>query len=97
MKKYMLSLAVLVVAVAATAFTKAPAEEAAVAVQYQFIGTNMNDVYNTNLWTAVSGSGPACSGEDLPCVVSVQSGSIGTWLNARDHAQILEDAQTLKD
>lgn len=98
MKKYLLSLTVLVAAAATMAFTQeeAPAE-AAVAVQYQFTGTQMSDVYNTNLWSVVSGGGPSCGGENLPCVVSVPSGTIGAWLNARSTDKILEDAQTLKD
>jgi len=98
MKKYLLSLIVVVVAVAAMAFTnvEVPAKEA-VAVQYQFTGNSMNNVYNTNLWVEVEGTGPSCGGENLPCVVSVESGTIGAWLNAREPEEILEDAQTLKD
>ncbi len=98
MKKYLLSLSVLVMAGAAMAFTQPEVfADKAVAVQYQFEGSSMEDVYNLDLWAPVSGSTPGCSGSEIPCVVTVQSGSLENWLGQRNHAQIIEDATTLKD
>jgi len=97
MKKYLLSLIVAAVAAGAMAFTtvKAPVEEG-LAVQYQFEGSSMDDVYDTELWSEITGTAPSCVEGDLPCVVEVQSGSIGDWLNARNEQQILNDAKTRK-
>lgn len=99
MKKYLLGLGAMVIAAAAMAFTgKASSSEENMATTYQFTGSSMNDVYNTSLWSPVSGSTPSCEeGDQVPCRVSVVSGSIGDWLNARNHQQILEDADILKD
>lgn len=102
MKKYMLSLVALLVAVAAMAFTNgaAPAEvaeEEAVAVQYQFHGSSMNDVYNTSLWSEIEDELPDCQTGNVVCVVTVPSGTLDAYLNARTRQQILNDATSRKN
>lgn len=101
MKKYMLSLVALVVAVAAMAFTNvaAPAEaaEEVAAVQYQFNGNDMEDVYDLEFWAEVEGSGPSCGGDDLPCIVTVQSGSLESWLSGKTQEQIRLQATSRKN
>lgn len=101
MKKYMLSLVALVVAVAAMAFTNVEkpveVEVEAAAVQFQFLGSDMEDVYDLEQWAEIEDGGPGCTTGNLPCVVTVQSGTLSAWLNARDHAKIINDATTRKN
>lgn len=101
MKKYMLSLVALVVAVAAMAFTNvaAPAEmaeEEAVAVRYLFKGESMEEVFEPDSWEELTGADPGCENGSLPCVITVDSGTLQQWLNQRDEAAILEDADSRK-
>ncbi|MBB6611799.1 hypothetical protein H7F15_12175 [Pontibacter sp. Tf4] len=98
MKKYMIIGAMAAIASAAAAFTGAPlSSEASTIVQYQFGGSSMSEVYELDEWTEVTGTLPSCSGSNLPCVVTVQSGTLEEWLAERDHARILKDATSKKN
>ena len=101
MKKYMLSLVALVVAVAAMAFTNVEttdevAEETRVAVQYLFTGSQLQDATDPDLWVVATGSQNCPSGEDLPCTV-ITDMDIEDWLDGRDAARVLKDANTRKN
>lgn len=101
MKKYMLSLVALVVAVATMAFTNVETTgevaEEAMLVQYRFNGTMLSEVHTLNKWSQISGSSPSCSGSNLPCVVAVQGETLQEFLNARTAEEVVEDAISKKN
>ncbi|ARS35803.1 hypothetical protein [Pontibacter actiniarum] len=98
MKKYLLSLSIVGMAAAAMAFTGEKASEKPVLMQYQFNGESLDEVYDLNQWSQVSGGGPSCGGSAIPCVVTVQNQeSLEDWLNARTPQQIRNEASSRKD
>jgi len=98
MKKYMLGFGIVAMAAGAMAFPgeKAP-EEKSMVMQYQFNGSSLEDVHDLDQWSAVTGGAPSCGGSAVPCVVTVQSGSLEDWLNDRTAEQIRTDATSRKN
>lgn len=95
MKKYMLSLVALVVAVAAMAFTHV-AEPAAPKTEtiYQFDG-NSSQLRDLDHWKVVEEEIEGCDAGNLPCYVKTDM-SISDWLNQRNDQQIANDADGKK-
>lgn len=96
MKKYLLSLTVLVVAVAAMAFTNVAVPEERAVNQYRFTGTLESQVDNPSFWTKSTAQLPGCTEGGLPCYVLTDM-AITDWLNARSNAEIIEDADARKN
>jgi len=97
MKKYMLNAAAVVLAVGASAFTSIDVPARAVANQYRFNGTQLSQVHDISKWSQISGTLPSCSGTVLPCVITVTSGSLQSYLDARSNEQVRDQADMQKN
>ncbi|MEJ8802140.1 hypothetical protein [Pontibacter sp. H249] len=101
MKKYIFSLAVLVVAVAAVAFTNpaepTPVEETA-ATLYRFTGNQLSQANDPEHWAVVQDPEEVegCEEGTLPCSVMINT-SIETWLSGKTPEDAADDADTRRN
>lgn len=99
MKKYMLSLVALVVAVAAMAFTNVKTTEAEeVNVQYRFTGNQLSQATNPNHWAEVLDPEEVegCDEGSLPCSVMITT-SIEEWLSGKTASEVADEADTRRN
>lgn len=82
-------------AVSATSLNKH--SEAPRATVYAFMGENLNEATNHNLWEEVDDIPTNCgTGTDLPCHVETTT-SIQSWLSGKTPIQIRDQANSLRN
>lgn len=98
MKKYILSLAVLVMAAAAMAFTTTQKPTVKTTQFYQFTGNSTSSTVLRDLdnWESVPAEVEGCSTGSLPCFVATEM-SISDWLNERSDQAIVQDAEAQRN
>ncbi|SIT94057.1 DUF6520 family protein [Pontibacter indicus] len=97
MKKYMLSLAAMVVAVAAMAFTNVEKPEEQRLAKYIFTGSQLSQATNPDHWDEVPLSAPGCSaGSSLPCAVTTEM-NIEDWLAGKTAEQVRLQADSRRN
>ena len=97
MKKYVLSVAAMVVAVAAMAFTNVEKPEERRLAKYIFVGNQLSQATNPDHWEEVPVDAPGCSaGSTLPCSVTTEM-NIEDWLDGKSAVQVRDQADTRRN
>lgn len=96
MKRNLLGIAAVIIAVAASAFT-APSKNAKFATLYRFDGT-VAEMHDASKYTVVTTPPSSCpTGSVRPCYISINQ-SLSSWLEERpEDEQILDDATATKN
>ena len=97
MKKYMLNLVALVVALAAMAFTNLEKPEGRRLAKYIFTGSQLSQATNPDHWGEVPLNAPNCSaGTSLPCSVTTDM-AIEEWLSGKTADQVRQQADSRRN
>lgn len=96
MKKAILSLSVVAFAVAAMALPKEETVEKRVLTQYHFIGDDLSQVTNSDLWVEGSSPAPGCQEGGLPCYVETDM-AIEDWLDGKSAQQVVQQADARRN